>query len=566
MRAVYRRLARLGLALLAVTGCGDEPSSAHRELAPPARRSTLSTLLESFEVTPAPACGAGPIHFGTLASAGSTRAVRIEGPRELPGLPAPSSTLVQLAADLALAQAGDRIWLVGPGDRLRALVAPAEGPLHLLLADVDGAWLAAAKPEGETLLRADTSGGLRAVAPLPAGLRSRVASPGGARVALVRTGAEGDQLFVHEPASGSTRLLLPEARPGRFEPFAFSPDGARLLLASDDRSERPRLEWLEVESGARSPVATGDCSARGARLSAGGAIAIETSCRDRATLVLTEGGAERILPTPAGDWPVAAWPESATGWLYAVASPRHPRDLWRVGESGDASPVVYGLAARVDPQDLAQPEPLTLSTTTGAGAAAALWRSRLAPGERAAGGVVWVDRDDAPPRELEFDPILQFLAQQGLPVLRLRLPAPSADGDPDPAPALLAAATAALREHAALVDTPIALVAFGPRAAAIALDAAGRPGPFAAVAALGAAPGTSPPTARAGSPPLLLAAAAAPPIEAITPDAEPAVPVVAERLLIGELSPDAFGLPAEVATALWRHLAQHLRRPAAPAR
>lgn len=566
MRAVYRRLARFGLALLAVTGCGDEPSGARRELAPPARRSSLSTLLESFEVTPAPACGAGTIHFGTLVSAGSTRAVRIEGPRELPGLPAPSSTLVQLAADLALVQAGDRIWLVGPGDQLRALVAPAEGPLHLLLAGDDGAWLAAARPEGETLLRADTSGGLRAVAPLPAGLRARVASPDGARVALVRTGTEGDQLFVHEPASGSTRLLLPDDRPGHFGPFAFSPDGARLLLVSDDRSERPRLEWLEVESGARSPVTTGDCSARGARLSAHGAIAIETSCRDRATLVLTEEGAERILPTPAGDWAVAAWPEGATGWLYAVASPRHPRDLWRVGESGGASPVVYGLAARVDPRDLAEPEPLVLATTTGAGAAAALWRSRLAPGERAAGGVVWVDREDAPPRELEFDPVLQFLAQQGLPVLRLRLPAPSADGAPDPAPALLAAANAALREHAALLDAPIALVAFGPRAAAIALDAAERPGPFAAVAALGAAPGTSPPAARAGAPLLLLAAAAPAPIEAITPGAEPAVPVVDERLLIGELSPDALGLPTEVATALWRHLAQHLRRPAAPAR
>lgn len=566
MRAVYRRLARFGLALLAVTGCGDEPSGAHRELAPPARRSSLSTLLESFEVTPAPACGAGAIHFGTLVSAGSTRAVRIEGPRELPGLPAPSSTLLQLAADLALVQAGDRIWLVGPGDQLRALVAPVEGPLHLLLAGDDGAWLAAARPEGETLLRADTSGGLRAVTPLPAGLRARVASPDGARVALVRTGTEGDQLFVHEPASGSTRLLLPDDRPGHFEPFAFSPDGARLLLVTDDRSERPRLEWLEVESGVRSPVATGDCPARGARLSAHGAIAIETSCRDRATLVLTEEGAERILPTPAGDWAVAAWPEGATGWLYAVASPRHPRDLWRVGESGDASPVVYGLAARVDPRDLAEPEPLALATITGAGAAAALWRSRLAPGARAAAGVVWVDRDDAPPRELEFDPVLQFLAQQGLPVLRLRLPAPSADGAPDPAPALLAAATAALREHAALVDAPIALVAFGPRAAAIALEAAERPGPFAAVAALGAAPGTSPPASRAGAPLLLLAAAAAAPIEAITPDAEPAVPVVDERLLIGELSPDAPGLPTEVATALWRHLAQHLRRPAAQAR
>lgn len=566
MRAVYRRLARLGLALLAFTGCSDEPSTPRREIPPPARRSTLSTLLESFEVTPAPACGGEAIRFGTLASAGSTRAVRIEGPRELPGLPAPSSTLVQLADDLALVQAGDRLWLSGPGDRLRALVSPAAGPLHLLLAGDDGAWLAAVASGGETLVRADPSGALRAVAPLPVGLRSRVASPDGARVALVRAGEEGNQLFVHEPASGSTRLLLPEERPGRFEPFAFSSDGARLLLAADDRSERPRLEWLDLESGVRAPVAAGECPARVARRSTDDALAIETTCRDRAALVLSEEGAERILPTPDGDWAVAAWPDGASGWLYAVASPRHPRDLWRTGEAGDASPVVYGLAARVDPRDLAEPERVSLAVPAGGTALAALWRSRVAPGERADGGVVWIERDDAPPRELEFDPVVQFLAQRGFPVLRLRLPAAATDGAADPAPALLAAATATLREHAALVDSPIALVAFGPRAAAAALDAAERPAPFAAVAALGAAAGTSPPAARGGAPLLLLAAAAPDPIEGTAPPAEPEPPVVDERLLIGELSPDALGLPAGVATALWRHLAQHLRRPTAQAR
>lgn len=566
MRAVYRRLAQLGLALLAVTGCSDEPSGPRRELAPPARRNSLPTLLESFEVTPAAACGGVAIRFGTLASAGSTRAVRIEGPHDLPGLPSPSSTLVQLAADLALVQAGDRLWLVGPGDRLRALVAPAAGPHRLLLAGDDGAWLAATTPGGEVLIRADPSGGLRAVAPLPAGLRSRVASRDGARVALVRSDEEGNQLFVHEPAAGSTRLLLPEDHPGYFEPLAFSPDGARLLLVADDQSERPRLEWLDVESGVRSPVATGGCTVRDARLRADGALAIETSCRDRAVLLLTEEGTERNLPTPSGDWAVAAWPDGASAWLYAVASPRHPRDLWRTGGSGEASPVVYGLAARVDPLDLAEPEPLSLATPTGAGVPAALWRTRFAPGERAAGGVIWIERDDSPPRELEFDPVVQFLAQQGLAVLRLRLPAATGDGVPDPAPALLAVATASLRERAALVDAPIALVAFGPRAAAVALAAAERPAPFAAVAALGAAPGTSPPASRGGAPLLLLAAAASDPIDAATPPAEPEVPLVDERLLIGALSPDALGLPTEVATALWRHLAQHLRRPAAQAR
>jgi len=565
MRAVYRRLARLGLALLVATGCREAPPPERSDPPPPTRRSSLPSLLESFEVTPAAACGADAIRFGTLSSAGASRAVRIDGPVALPGLPAPSSTLVQLAADRALVQAGGRLWLAGPGDTARALALPAPGTVRLLAAGEAEAWLAIDAPDGSVLVRVEPGGGVRATARLPAGLEPRVASRDGARVALVRRDDDGDLLFLHEPAAAATRILLPDDGPGRFDPLLFSLDGARLLLVADDGGMRPRFEWLDLADGGRTPVDAGECAPHGARLRLDGALALETSCRDKATLELREEGAERRVPVTGDGWPAAAWPDGPAGWLYAVASPRHPRDLWRTGAFDDASPIVYGLAPRVDSADLVDAEALSLAAASG-DLPATLWRPRLSPDERALGGVVWLGREDGPPRALEFDPVVQFLAQRGIAVLQLDAPAARSAEDPGRAASaertLLEHAAALLRDRAALAGAPVALVASGPRASTVALEAAGRPGPFVAVAALDAPAAAPLPDARTGAPLLVFASALPASNEPLPPAPEAPVAVADDRLRIAEISPADLGLPAEVAAALWRHLERHFRLPA----
>jgi len=503
-------------------------------------------------VTPAPTLGALPAAFGTSHASKGDRAVRLAGPEEIPGLPVPSRTLIQIDRERALVDAGGRLWRVGPGPALLPLSGSGAGPVRVLAAGATYAWLAASAADGDRLLRVDATGAPQTIASLPRGLEARVASADGERIALTRRELEGDQVFLHEPATGATRLLLPDDRPGRFEPMAFSADAARLLLVADDRRGTARLEWLDLRDGSRRELPSGDCEVAAARLRGDDALAVETRCRGRAGLVLIEAGAERSLPTTADGRAVAAWPDGPSGWLYAVASPRHPRDLWRLEENGDARPIVFGLAPRVDPADLVDPEPVEVATP-GGGLAAELWRPRAAPGERTRGGVVWLDREEVPARWFEFDPILQFLAQRGLAVLRLRLP-PDDGGD---ARALLDRALATLRERTELGAAPVALVGLGARSASVAA-AADRGGPFAAVAALDDSPGATFSRSDDGGSLLRLAPVPAPPPEsAEEPDPSEAPTEESDAPAVsGGIAPTH--LPSEVAAALWRHLSEHL--------
>ena len=552
----------LGIGLLLATACRDRAPGSAETPAPSPRRDTLSAFLASYSVLPAAAGAGSAPQLGTRWSSAGSRAVWLDRPAAPPELPEPSRAIAQLGPDSGLAQAGGALWLLAPGSSRRAPGGAAAPLPRLLAAGPGGAWFAAATgAEGERLVWIDTLGRWHERATLPPGLDARVATADGARVALVRSsGADGTLLFLHESATASTRLLLPADRPGRFDPIEFSGDGARLLLISDDLSERARLEWLDLESGERSPLSSTACTAVAAHLRGDGALAISSSCAGRAELRLIEAGAERLLPAPADARPVEAWPDGDRGWLYAVASARQPRDLWRVGAGDDARPVVYGLGPRIDPADLVAPEPIELATADGA-VPAELWLPRGGARTRPVGAVVWIDRDEGPVRWFEFEPMIQFLAQHGVAVLRLRLP--GADGfgrafrervvnDPG---ALLDGAVDRLTARFEPGAGRIALVAEGPRPAALAIALSARSSRFAALAALGATAGALDSRSGAAAAPLLVIL---PPAErGVEGEPETIAPTPLPGITRLEVAADparTMSLAPGVATALWRHL------------
>jgi len=393
----------------------------------------------------------------------------------------------------------------------------------------------------------------------------------------VRAEGEGaDLLFVHERADGSTRLLLPLDVEGRFQPLVFSSDGGRLLLLSDDHSDLPRAEWLDLATGDRSPLSPPECAAVGASARGDREVAVALSCRGRGELLLLEGGERVELPTPADSRPVDAWPDGEADWLYAVASARRPRDLWRSAAGAPPRPLVHGLAPRVDPADLVEPEAVELAAPGGP-VPAELWRPR---GARRRAGVVWIDRDDGPALWFEFDPLFQFLAQRGVATLRLRLPGADGFGRAFRARAegatagdrraLLAAAARELESRAALPPGRLALVALGPRPGAAALEAAAAGPPWIAVAAIDPSEEVPLPLVTAPRAPLLLVTAPRPADaglgEGVEVAAAPAAPVEtppgAIRLELAPPAPPAPRLEPALAAALWRHLQASLASPA----
>lgn len=584
MRAVYRRAIRraiggtLACALgAAAPACRGEPRERAATPQPPPARDSLDAFLDSYRLLPAPAPPGVEHRFATLVSPSGMRARALDpGARPLAAA-TPSRALAQLGLDALLVERAGMLRFEAGAAGGRT-IGPPGSSTRVLGVGEEAIWLAVAG-DGDRFWRVDRAGGVRDLGALPAGLEARVASPDGARLALLRAEpAGGDLLFLHERADGSTRLLLPFDAEGRFQPLAFSADGGRLLLIADDRSDLPRAEWLDLATGDRAPLSPPECAAVGASARGERDVAVALSCRGRAELLLLAGGERVELPAPADSRPVEAWPEGEAAWLYAVASARRPRDLWRTTGESAPRPLAHGLAPRIDPADLVAPEALELATAGGP-VPAELWRPRGA--ERRA-GIVWIDRDEGPALWFEFDPFLQFLAQRGVATLRLRLPGADGFGRAFRARgegatagerrALLDAAARELERRAELPPGRLALVALGPRPGATALEAAAAGHPWIAVAAIDPAEAAL----AAGAPraPLLLVSAPPPaaeaPGEASGGAAVPAAELAgATRLELAPPAPPAPRLEPALAAALWRHLQASLASratvtPAAP--
>ncbi len=565
MRAVYRWAALLGAGLLLAAACRGRSTRPAEPATPPPRHDPLSAFLESYAVTPAATSDGLAPRFGTRRSSAGASAIWLDRPALRPELPRPSRVLAQLGSDSALIDAGSALSLLGPGPSSRALGGARDIDLRYLGAGLGGAWFAAStRGAGDRLIWIDALGGWQDRPAFPAGLEARVASADGARFALVRqSGDDGALLFLHEPATATTRLLLPEDRPGNFAPIAFSRDGARLLLISDDRYELARLEWLDLDTGGRTLLSPPGCTAVAAHVRADGALAISSSCAGRAELLLLEAGAERVLPAPAGSRAVEAWPDGEEGWLFAVASARHPRDLWRTATGDDVRPVFYGLGPRIDPADLVEPEPVELAAPDGP-VPAELWLPRTAAHARPVGAVVWIDRDQGPALWFEFEPVLQFLAQRGVAVLRLRLPGSDGFGrdfrrrGAADSTDLLERAADRLAARVPLARGRTALVAEGPRPAAVAIALSTRASRFSAIAALGAAAGDLAAHADAAATPLLVVLPPAPDIAASElPGPSPVRRAGIVRLEVAGPAANARPLAPAVAAALWQHLSAH---------
>lgn len=428
------------LALLAAGACGDAPPvpPSAPELTP--RRDALAAFFASAAFEPARGAR-GERLAATRRSARGPRAVWL-GPAAgevaeiLSGERGASRALVQLDAARALVEVEPAVpgtaadWVVaGPGAARRRAGPPAGESWRFLAAAPAGAgaYVAASALAGgaERLLQLSATGEPRALADAPPGLAFAAVASDGLRAALVRRRDEGaDELYLLDRTHGETTLLLPNGEDGRFRPVAFSRDGGALLLLSNDRTDLPHADWLDLRTRERSAALESPCAVTDARpAEAGGPIAFELACGGRTEVTLRTAGDGTPLPAPplpSGVRAVAAWPATAEApLLYAAAGPRWPRDLWRLAAADEAAPLTYGLAASVDPADLVESEPIVLATPDG-DLPAELWRPRRAGPGGVRPGLIWLEDDGAAMRWFELEPLCQYLAQRGFAVVRLR--------------------------------------------------------------------------------------------------------------------------------------------------
>lgn len=519
MRPLYQPraawLAACGWVLcLGCVGCGrGEPDAPPP---PPGRSWPLAVFLDSrgYELVGVEADGAA---VALESGADSPRAVRVRS----------GGGVEALAPTLAAAATASRPLAVVPGRDAGVVIeiAIAGAPPQLALvargavrrfggdderflgvsADGRSLWSARPSASGDELVEtALPQLGRRAVAVAPPGFRLAAVAGDGSRAAAVRAlHDEADEVVLLDRRTGERRLLLPTGDDGRFRPIELPADGRRLLLIADDRTDLPRLEWLEFATSER-------------------AVALETPCavvavqgRERARIAdLGCLGVREAVPLAPGDqapgpgWPsrlppgsravairpAPFFPPTTADWWLGLAGPRAARDLVRLPAGGALEAATWGLAPRLAPEAL----PVPIATTVSSGGfelPAELWPPSTGASGGPAAGVVWLESDARAPSWGEFEPFLAHLAARGVAVLRLR--SRGADGfgraqrragDGDPAGAALSdlrAAAAQLAREPGLADRPLAAIGVGPLAGAAATTAAALDPPrFAAAVAI----------------------------------------------------------------------------------
>ena len=485
-----------------VAACRDD-AAPRRPLPAPPRSWPLDVFLASqaWEIADVDASGR------LLANEwirGAARAVRLAagGGRELlaPGERSSHRALAALAGDEVLVELAP----VSEGTPSRLSIAsghgaprtlPAADASRFLSADRDGQrlWVASAGADGlERLLEISRTGSGRELVEAPPGFRFAAVTRDGALAAMVRpVGPGADEVVLVDRPGGERRLLLPTGADGRFSVLRFSDDARRLLVAADDGSELARLEWLDLDSGGRSPaLAAPECAALGVRAASGVAVADLVCTGARRAAVLDTGTPPWQGRLPPESTVTAALPAGAGAWWLELSGPASARDLCRLDADGVLVPLTWALAPRLEPTALVHPavESLSLGDVR---VPVEVWRPRGV----ARAAAIWLEDDGAPPRWGEFHPLHAFLAARGVLVLRLR-PRGSdgftralreAGGEDRLAAAALDAERAAAQARALAGNAvPIALVVEGARWQTLATPEG--PDPFALRHALGAPP------------------------------------------------------------------------------
>jgi hypothetical protein len=448
MRSVYRTFARpaanvpaIALLALATWGCGEsrQPAAATPTIEPRIEPYDLRRLSSSRGYAAIAIAPGGAV----LAVDSKQRALLFPAddrrPRELfrdPRLRAlalfPDGARVLVEESSPTSGEPSRLFVLEPGGARTPLSQGLGRPRFLgWRADRRALFLGGERRESEpgsdTLFEVAAEPlSAQATGAYPPGFRIEAVSGDGRRIALRRElHPEADELYLAERPGGEIRLLLPTGADARFRPAAFSADGRRLLLLTDEGSERLEIEWLDLDSGARRRLGGSACEAVSASLAAQGRLVVaERVCggaRELARFDAATGKPVAPPALPAGTRAVALLGAEGPGdrSVWTVAAARLPRDLLRQsGAEAAPEPLTWGLEPGIDPSLLSS---AAIVTAGSGGVAVELWPApRSRPSGAPRGGLIWMEDDAAPPAWNELEPLFQFLAGRGVVTARFR--------------------------------------------------------------------------------------------------------------------------------------------------
>ncbi|MEZ5333478.1 MAG: prolyl oligopeptidase family serine peptidase [Thermoanaerobaculia bacterium] len=244
-------------------------------------------------------------------------------------------------------------------------------------------------------------------------------SPDGTLLALSKNVGNADNdVYVHDFATGETRLLTDVEGDVNYYPVEFTPDGGDLLMLTDEGSEFLYLVSADLENGTRRSCSSrvGTFPSPASRRAGATSWSASTPTRAPGSRSSTRWPAPRSASprsrTPrsarsASRATRAAWPSTppaahGRGDLFVQALPEgEPRQLTR------------SLSAEIDPADLVEAEVVRFESFDGVEIPGILYRPHAASEEAPVPALVWVHGGPGGQSTVGYSALLQYLVNHG---------------------------------------------------------------------------------------------------------------------------------------------------------
>jgi len=244
-------------------------------------------------------------------------------------------------------------------------------------------------------------------------------SPDGTLVALSKNVGNADNdVYVHDLASGETRLLTDVEGDVNFFPLEFAPEGRRLLMLTDLDSEYLYLVEEDLASGARETLQRPAWDVSFAGYSEGGrylVVGVNADARtELAVIDLVEGAPVALPAVPNAEISSVTIAADESAMAFYASSSTRPSDLFVQGlPTGEPRQLTRSLSAQIDPDHLVEAEVVRFDSFDGVEIPGILYLPHAATEAAKAPALVWVHGGPGGQSRVGYNALIQYLGNHG---------------------------------------------------------------------------------------------------------------------------------------------------------
>ncbi|WCL52832.1 S9 family peptidase [Gimibacter soli] len=238
-----------------------------------------------------------------------------------------------------------------------------------------------------------------------------------------RTSADSDILVADLTAEKPELKLISEHEGNiSYGVYAFTPDSAKLIYATDEHGEWNEAWSYDLATGEKAPYIAADWDVSFVDFSATGAYRYSGINEDAVTRVTVENIAtgEKIALSglPAGDLASVRFSKDDSRIAFMVDSAKSPRDLYVADlATGEAKVLTHAMNPAVDPSHLVEPTVVRYASFDGTEIPSILYKPQQASAENKVPAIVFVHGGPGGQTRVGYSGMIQHLVNHGYAVL-----------------------------------------------------------------------------------------------------------------------------------------------------